>query len=704
MRRHDTIIGFLILAILMLAGCTSEESAPRSTLNLQLSSRETAAKLITPAGTSLDIAKYAVKGSGPDGETFSITTTKQNVSVQGLLVGTWIVSVDGLNERGSKLAHGEATIQLQAESTGAIVYLNTVAGTGVIDLHVTWDASKVGDPSFTLELSEQGTGPFVAQNLDTSTLEEGYLDYRIQAIRAGSYLMIGRLYSGSVNVAGFTEAVRVVDGLTSEATVRMDPGQSAKIPTSITLVDQVGRPVTCRITGISEEMQVGGSVTARIEPEVEGDVSVTWYHDAVEACTDLSYTFIPQEGTHRIDMVARGSGKATLSSASFSYTGKVKGVPGVPVVTGFVKDGDNHVLASRKSAICFLDDETIAIAVEGKLQICRIIGGTLSPLATYADRSGYDGGKVASLAFDRERSVLFVASNDPQKMTAYRYKPERQTLTRYRQADDKLWRTQEEAHQSAYLVPAFGRVDIDPVGGIAYAAVLDKEGFAMTGYWADAATDDTFRLKYPIRWPRTYGKETQEVKPTCDGIDISADGAYVTWWDSSCNEIAVSPRNPDAKGNDALGQRFSSCELLAFTPDRITDVKLLDRTHLAAVTEGAVHVVQGRFSSVDRKLYMEADKVAEGNLRTSDDVTIPYRDGVQLWSDSRRSMVDLLCAGSHNVIAFALDTSGRLIPKGEARLAEGFAPSHLVVNDAGTLGIVSSDTVDGLYVLSYPSD
>lgn len=342
MKRYALIC--LAAALIGLFAACKSESTPRSTLELTLEEKE-GEKLLAPKEVSLEISRFTVNGSGPDGETFSVTSPTRSVSVSGLLIGSWNVTAEGLNEDGTRLASGKATVQLGPEPSPATIYLDKLEGSGTATIQITWDPNLITDPSFTLEVTNQNTGITRTQSLDTSTLPSGYVDFETSTLEAGSYMLVGRLYAGGVQVSGFAEALRIVDGQSTSGSINLSLSKTTAIPAKFELVDKIGSPVQCSITGLASEMSTTQQVTAKLEPQPGSEVSTTWYMDGSKVSEGLACTFTPQRGNHRLDVMAQGSGKASLGSASFTFRGVVTGTRNVPVVVSEQTDGQNQVTA-----------------------------------------------------------------------------------------------------------------------------------------------------------------------------------------------------------------------------------------------------------------------------------------------------------------------------------------------------------------------
>ena len=128
---HWFLIPLIGLLCLMLGGC-KEESAARSTLQLRMVSKEAAERSLVPQDTPLEVSRYVVEGEGPQGTTFSVMSTTQNLEVEGLLIGNWTITAVGQNSNGVDLVTGQATVNLTPEPSPVTIELDSLAGKGLL--------------------------------------------------------------------------------------------------------------------------------------------------------------------------------------------------------------------------------------------------------------------------------------------------------------------------------------------------------------------------------------------------------------------------------------------------------------------------------------------------------------------------------------------------------------------------------------------
>jgi hypothetical protein len=104
MKRHKHFFTLFVLVItLVIAGTSCTDPGPEVgtlTLNMQMSSRSRA---LIPGETPLEVARYIVMGTGPQGATFNVSTSTKSVDIEGLLLGEWSIRAIGQNQGGTDL-------------------------------------------------------------------------------------------------------------------------------------------------------------------------------------------------------------------------------------------------------------------------------------------------------------------------------------------------------------------------------------------------------------------------------------------------------------------------------------------------------------------------------------------------------------------------------------------------------------------------
>ncbi|NCC65867.1 MAG: hypothetical protein EOM15_14570, partial [Spirochaetia bacterium] len=316
---------FISMALLSLGGC-KEESANRSTLHLSMQKGESTSRSLLPKDTPLEVSRYVIEGQGPQDSTFSVMSNTSSISVEGLLIGQWNLDAIGQNEKGVDLVHGSKSITLAKEPTETVIILDALSGSGTMDVTLSWDYQMIANPSLVVQLIDSDNNATTLTPL-INNIATGEAKYSA-LYPSGSYLLQAKLYSGSVVVAGCAEVIRIVGGKTTEGLIELSLDKYASIPTTLTLVNNLGVPVECSITGLSEAVPalvpVTTSLVALNEPDA-GSLQISWYLDGELISASNQCTFIPNSGQHRLDVIAKGPLLASSGSASITFTAIVEG-------------------------------------------------------------------------------------------------------------------------------------------------------------------------------------------------------------------------------------------------------------------------------------------------------------------------------------------------------------------------------------------
>ncbi len=704
MRVHTKIALFLLVALACAAmGCKSE-STPRSTLELTMETRNDQEKLIVPEGSSLEISKYLVNGRGPDDDTFSVVSTKQTVSISGLRIGSWEVAVDGLNAAGSRLASGSATIQLQPEPTPQTIYLDTLEGSGAARITIQWDSALIADPSLTLDLAKQGEATFQRQVLDTSTLESGYASWSSNSLEAGSYMLIGKLFAGGVQISGFVEALRVVDGLTVEATVTLDLEKTTSIPATINLVNTIGEPILCAITGISEQMDASTEVQAAIEPEPGNEVSLTWYQDGTQVGSGLTYSFTPSLGSHRLDVLASGSGKASLGSASFTYEGTLSGTKGVPVNMGKMVDTNGQLKVPGGSQLAFLPDGNLLVAGGGSIQICKLVRGKPVVIQNYssANASSWPLFQISDVAVDLDKALVFIADNAGKCLWAFSYDMETKKLTFLRNSDNLTY----AASSGDYTIKGTGRLKIDSTRGLVYLSLIDDTNRVFSlSYREEPANGQAFRISLPLHFSTSSITTTdgEQFAPLFWKTAISDDGNYIVALDEHNLLVWSNSINRSSLGLNPLPVTLL-CATDSYRAVKVRDIAILGTNSVIAASDGGVYLLGGDLSAQNSSAignWKIRQANAKGKIKLTDGTTATF-DGMEtLFMSEQNAMCYGLCTGSGNILSMAKGDDGSLLFRGATDLG-GFTPGELAISPDGKTMVVSSATESGMVLLGLP--
>ncbi|MBQ2050126.1 MAG: hypothetical protein II493_06990, partial [Spirochaetales bacterium] len=332
----------LILVVLTAVLASCSENPGTTTMKLILSTdAESTSRTLVPADSSLmDVTKYTITGTGPNGKTFTKSTDSSSVSIEGLVIGPWTVRAKGLNREGTELVSGSTTFNLTASAAAQTIVLNSLVGTGTFSFVLDWSLCDVLSPTLDAYL----TGPdmdadevplFVDLNTGTkkATISE--------TLAAGSYKIRVILKDGGQQVAGLVEAVRISNGTSTSGSHTFHFSELG--PAVLTyLVDATGTPIkgSLSVSGNPETFLDGEDYTyvfSFTEPDkvsTEG-LSIDWYYDgnkvgetAPITKTGSTVTLTAANGVHRVDAVVYNKLRGSTGSAAYSFTVVPDGQPG----------------------------------------------------------------------------------------------------------------------------------------------------------------------------------------------------------------------------------------------------------------------------------------------------------------------------------------------------------------------------------------
>ena len=298
------IVPFVILGvfILILASCTTINEN-KANLVLNVASPYGAKTLLpdidmTPAG-------YDILGTGPNGDTFSFTSTQPPVMASNLEPGDWTITVNGTNAAGTIIAMGEQTTTLfPGQSQSVEITVTPVEGYGSLDLTLLWTESETIDPSITAELVPETGLPIP---LTFNIAPPGTATYTGSDIPTGYYTLVVQLLDNGTLTMGAVEVVRVVDGQTTSGTFEFYDINQLEGSIQVNITPVMNDPIAVTMSGQIAEFGVGGfmTVAASVPPET-GNVVYVWYINGNSVAIGASYT-TPTDlapGVYRIDVTA----------------------------------------------------------------------------------------------------------------------------------------------------------------------------------------------------------------------------------------------------------------------------------------------------------------------------------------------------------------------------------------------------------------
>jgi formylglycine-generating enzyme required for sulfatase activity len=177
------------------------------------------ARTILPA-TDMSIVSYIISGSGPGGQSFSISDiTGSSYVKSGLVVGDWTIAVTAMNSHGVAIGSGSATINVEsAATTSAIITIRPLSGKGTIRITFRFPEGAITNPSMSATADRpDGT---LDDPLSLASGGDGLsFIWEETAADTGYHTFYYEVFSGSESISGGMEMVRVLKDTVTEHSI-----------------------------------------------------------------------------------------------------------------------------------------------------------------------------------------------------------------------------------------------------------------------------------------------------------------------------------------------------------------------------------------------------------------------------------------------------------------------------------------------------
>ena len=686
MKQVRTMIGLLILMMILVISFTGCKEEPgRSTLRLTMQGKDDQNRSILPQDTPLEVSRYAVSGKGPQGSTFEMQSTTPTMEVEGLLMGNWVITAVGQNKLGVNLVTGSTSCSLTSEPTNAVIELKTLMGTGTMNVEFTWDKTKISNPSIDLWITDP-EGVKTKVNPTTSNYINGSVYYS-DIYPAGSYMLQSRLYSGSTAVAGCAEVVRIVGGKTTEGSIALDLDKYPEIPSSLTLINKVGLPIECSISGITTSVAALQEITAHVsipDSAENEDLGVLWFLDGEQISSSLDCTFSPSRGTHRLDLIAKGALIASSGSASISFKAIVAGTTGYPVLANTVTDNTEGLHISGNTKMAFLPDGKILLAssIHSTLQLCRIVRDSVEVIRTYTQADGFNTAKITDMLVDKNTGRVAIADNQNPGITLYQYNTANASLTKLFSRDNVA----QKLESRDITFESIGTLMLDPITGVLYNTVPGTNMLPKSNFFATQESE--FNMNDYKHWFMHVAIN--------DGVVISPFLNKVALYSADQNRLRVGIRDPK-------GELFSG----------IRDYVHPDTPYLAGINAvefiSDTNLVTGGDSALNNFLYASNIPETGEDGWNQVETWISGADGigemqgiVQLFTNASRDLLYVLCKESKNIKVFAIQQETNTLTYCTTVPFAGFTPSKAAISPNKETMLVVSDTNNQILIFSIP--
>ena len=431
MKRFISCILAALAILVVFTSCTESED----TASMRIVLDRNSSRLIAPADFPLEVKKYRIDGTGPNAEKISITTAKSTATLDGLTIGQWTLTATGLNEQNAPIVTGSTKFNLSASNTTCTILLGELVGQGNLAVGLSWDKERIVDPTISLELKKQGSDqPTV---LHASMNEPaGTAMLSTENLASGSYILIGKLYSRNVLVSGFVEAVRIVEGKTSQKDIEFSLDMLPSAPGSIQLINEAGLPVYCTINGLTDEVSAGVQRNVTLHPEDDSlkNITVDWYIDGTYQTSGMSYDMTPEPGLHRLDAVAYTDKIGSYGSTGMNFSAVVNTEMGVPG-NRFSADASNGLKLGGNTLVHFLPNGNFLLfsKANSSMQLCSISRSTVNVIGEWTARDfeflSATPAECLSRTLDSENITIMVTANNPAKTYHLNYSLTTETMT-----------------------------------------------------------------------------------------------------------------------------------------------------------------------------------------------------------------------------------------------------------------------------------
>ncbi len=427
----------LLILVIVLVAC--EETTGSTTLRLRLTSANQGSRVLSPEGQGLAITGYTVSGNGPNDKTFSISTNSTQVDINGLVIGTWELTVKGFNQQGTPIAEGSTTHHLTTKDNVVEVSLTDLQGTGTVNIGFTW-----GDPTYpniTLDLKLKPQGGVEESITEGKTIYQTTASARYQAtLPTGSYDLSFTLYSDGTKVAGGVEAIRILQGCSTEGEVSIIVDKETPEATGLLIKSDIVEPVEGLITGLDDTILPNTVTTASFSKTKGGGpkpVTVDWYLDGTHIASGNSIDFSTHTGPHRLDVVAQTELLGSVGSESKSFRASVESLQNVPFSVMAINNGDydsndQEYWIAGITDIAFMRDGRLIISSSKGLQLCEIKRDSLIVLKNFASTSTntsphidrYPTNAITDLVVDTADDIVCTTASTLGIVVLYKYNAE----------------------------------------------------------------------------------------------------------------------------------------------------------------------------------------------------------------------------------------------------------------------------------------
>ncbi|TVR35352.1 MAG: glycosyl hydrolase family protein [Spirochaetaceae bacterium] len=274
---------------------------------------------------SMQPASYTVTGLGPVQESFSAQTESRHLRVDGLVTGTWTVTVNAHNADGQRIGRGLETVSIVAAGLQELpIAVRPLPGPGTLELEVRWPQEQLASPDVDARLLGYDRSE---RQLPFSNNADGRAEFAADDIDAGYYTLALQLRDGESVVAGASTTVRIAEDARTSGSIVFDQLNQPAGAVDVEITPDLDRPLEVTIGGALESMQTGTvmQLSAVVANAADQQLFFAWYLNGSSAGNGQQIELGAElpTGNYRLDLVAyssdgRRSGSATHSLHVYS--------------------------------------------------------------------------------------------------------------------------------------------------------------------------------------------------------------------------------------------------------------------------------------------------------------------------------------------------------------------------------------------------
>lgn len=313
MKRRDAIVIVvsLVLVLCLMAGCKESNEGVKTSLRIALVEAPMA-KTLMPTTKLMEVSRYSVCGTGPNGEAFGPIEDQSNViTVTEIVSGLWTIEAKALNSEGNEVCSGSGNFELRRGANDVTIQLDTMAGNGSLQLNLLWDTDITAHKNVSLNIQVKNKdGATIASDVKEVQTSMGGTVVNM-TLPAGSHVLTVRLSDTDGDLqAGATDAVRIMANTTTMGAIKL---QATKYNASVDvkIEDTVGRPMNFYLDYNPKDTSVGAHVTLEAKCDAlpqgvtKSDLTYTWYVDGYQKKQggNGTYTIEVPAGVHRYDVI-----------------------------------------------------------------------------------------------------------------------------------------------------------------------------------------------------------------------------------------------------------------------------------------------------------------------------------------------------------------------------------------------------------------